>query len=590
MDMCTGTWSQDVFLVNADHARRYFRNFYEQIQRPVHRPDSLNEHPIPDAPSYSIPPANRQRLHIPPPTASQATALLNKITQMLHPPRDKGYGYKHVRITDQVLAGRLKLMQTMLFLYQRSDHTRWTESSELAAATVGKGPWLARRVREWTHAMIKDENRMPIHRYGLFNSSVLDDEDIEQEIFDFLGTKGEFFAAHDIVTFLSTPAMMNRLGLRNPINEKTAERWLKRHDYRWQKTPTGQYADGHEREDVVFYRNKVFLPSLLALEPHLRKWDKEGKEIPSSTNDRVVIWWHDESIFYAHNRRKLRWVRNTETAKPYAKGEGVSLMVADFVSADYGFLRSLDGMSSARELFRPGKNRDGYFVGDDVLTQATAAIDILLRNYPNEKHVLVYDNAPSHLARAPDALSAQGMPMKPSENFCCKVKDSEGNIVSRLCMRNARFADGSKQDLYYPNNHPQFPGHFKGTRALINERRARGTPLPDPRTLKAACKGFKCPPRATDCCCRRVMYCQPDFASVPSLLEEHCARRNVRVIFLPRYHCELNFIEQVWGYAKRLYRMYPASSHIDDLENNALEALDSVPLDCMRRCVHGCDL
>jgi hypothetical protein len=31
-----------------------------------------------------------------------------------------------------------------------------------------------------------------------------------------------------------------------------------------------------------------------------------------------------------------------ETAKPCAKGKGVLLMVANFVSADYGFLHSLD--------------------------------------------------------------------------------------------------------------------------------------------------------------------------------------------------------------------------------------------------------
>ncbi|KAG2066940.1 hypothetical protein BDR04DRAFT_898106 [Suillus decipiens] len=52
-------------------------------------------------------------------------------------------------------------------------------------------------------------------------------------------------------------------------------------------------------------------------------------------------------------------------------------------------------------------------------------------------------------------------------------------------------------------------------------------------------------------------------------------------IFLSKFHCELNFIEQCWGYAKRVYRQYPASSK--DLERNILSALESVPLDSMRR-------
>ena len=54
-------------------------------------------------------------------------------------------------------------------------------------------------------------------------------------------------------------------------------------------------------------------------------------------------------------------------------------------------------------------------------------------------------------------------------------------------------------------------------------------------------------------------------------------------MFLPKFHCELNFIEQCWGYAKRIYRLYPESSREDILESNALKALGSVPLESMRR-------
>jgi hypothetical protein len=123
-------------------------------------------------------------------------------------------------------------------------------------------------------------------------------------------------------------------------------------------------------------------------------------------------------------------------------------------------------------------------------------------------------------------------------------------------------------------------GFFKGTCTLIQEHCAHGTPLPDAKTLKAASKGFKCLPRATDCSCWQVIYTQPDFTNVPSLLREHCTQCNVHMLFLPWYHCELNFIEQVWGYAMRLYCMYPSSSDITDLENNIIESLDSALLDC----------
>ena len=55
-------------------------------------------------------------------------------------------------------------------------------------------------------------------------------------------------------------------------------------------------------------------------------------------------------------------------------------MVADFVSADYGWLRSPDGEKSARVLIWPGARRDGYFTNNDIIMQATKAMDILMKS------------------------------------------------------------------------------------------------------------------------------------------------------------------------------------------------------------------
>jgi hypothetical protein len=70
----------------------------------------------------------------------------------------------------------------------------------------------------------------------------------------------------------------------------------------------------------------------------------------------VVVWYHDESTFYAHDWCKSGWVHSSETAVPYAKGKGLSQMVADVVSADYGWLHSPDGKQEVQVFFKAGKN------------------------------------------------------------------------------------------------------------------------------------------------------------------------------------------------------------------------------------------
>ncbi|KAJ7483017.1 hypothetical protein B0H11DRAFT_1723388 [Mycena galericulata] len=234
-------------------------------------------------------------------------------------------------------------------------------------------------------------------------------------------------------------------------------------------------------------------------------------------------------------------------------------MVAAFVS-EYGWL--------ALWTLRPGKNRDGYYNNAEILKHATAAMDILDETRPHEHHAFANDNAKTHTAWAPDALSARDMVVKPPTSKSKKKK----TFLELVRMRDGQFADGTPQSLYFPDGHPQ-AGIFKGMRILIHKRIAKGAALPNPDNLNAQhqpinnliaasncqksdeCPGFKCPPGRTDCCCRRILFTQPDFVNQKSMLEEHCEARGHEVIFFPKFHCEVNCIEQCWGFAKRIYRM-----------------------------------
>ncbi|TFK23541.1 hypothetical protein FA15DRAFT_745030 [Coprinopsis marcescibilis] len=59
------------------------------------------------------------------------------------------------------------------------------------------------------------------------------------------------------------------------------------------------------------------------------------------------------------------------------------------------------------------------------------------------------------------------------------------------------------------------PGWFKGMEVIIRERG-----LWPYSELNAQCKGFKCVPGKTDCCCRRLLFTQPDIINQKSPLEE----------------------------------------------------------------------
>jgi hypothetical protein len=66
-------------------------------------------------------------------------------------------------------------------------------------------------------------------------------------------------------------------------------------------------VDGHERVDVVDYRQTKFLPSMLKVEETAQKWSEEtidNEAVIEPGEHRTVVWFHDESTFYVNDHRK----------------------------------------------------------------------------------------------------------------------------------------------------------------------------------------------------------------------------------------------------------------------------------------------
>ena len=199
------------------------------------------------------------------------------------------------------------------------------------------------------------------------------------------------------------------------------------------------------------------------------------------------------------------------------------------------------------------------------------AIEIFERKWPTEQGLFLYDNATIHKKRSPSALSATKMPKS-----ALRWEPSPGTR-----MRDGQLPDGTPQALYYPDDHPCFPGFFKGMEQILRERGL----LPTDRTLKAQCGTSlkRCPPGQTMCCCRQILYNQEDFKQQQSLLQELYEDAGHLCLYYPKFHCELNFIEQYWGNAKFRYRETPFTNSEEQMLQNMRECLDSVPVDCIRR-------
>ena len=77
------------------------------------------------------------------------------------------------------------------------------------------------------------------------------------------------------------------------------------------------------------------------------------------------------------------------------------------------------------------------------------------------------------------------------------------------------------------------------------------------------------------CCARRVLEAERDFQDQKGRLQEEVEALGHRVLFYPKFHCELNFIERYWCRAKWFAREN-CGYDFEALKTTVPEALTSV--------------
>ncbi|CAG8646640.1 4909_t:CDS:2, partial [Paraglomus occultum] len=294
------------------------------------------------------------------------------------------------------------------------------------------------------------------------------------------------------------------------------------------------FYDGHERSDVVQYR-KEWLKRMFNYKQLMKDYNGEMlDEIiepqlqPDVDEKEHVIVTHDESHFYANEGQRKLWIQDKEDVlRP--KYQGRSIMVSDFLCACHGSLQLTDEQLEANPHVKFKDVRvlrsiqaDGYWKAEHMIEQLiNRAIPIFEIIHPGCIGVFCFDQSTNHNAMAEDAL-----------------------VVTRLNL-----GPGKKQAKLRD-------GKPKGIQTVLTERG-----LWPAERIRLVC---------TQC------------SEQKSALEEVIIASNHICEKYPKFHCECNFIERYWGYAKRETRRR-CSYKYDDLVKVIPEVLNSIPITTIRK-------
>jgi hypothetical protein len=286
--------------------------------------------------------------------------------------------------------------------------------------------------------------------------------------------------ANAITEYWRSEGITNEDGTDKELADRTATEWMNRRGYKWTDLKKGVYKDGHERPDVLAYRNDVFLPRLAELEPTFVQWtfphldeDPDAdpilvypQNLPPGVKPRVPVT-HDESSFNSKDGVHKAWVKE-DYAPFYDKGRGTGIMTSEYLTPggnlklppdypddDWPLEPDGDRFNECTQFFEFGKD-SGWWDGENVVTQLKdLTIPLFEKAFPGCQGVFLFDCATNHTAFAHDALRVEKMNLSEGGAQDADMKDgwfidSKGNRRSQKMhvMRNrVKVAKGMEKVL-----------------------------------------------------------------------------------------------------------------------------------------------
>eukprot|EP00733_Pompholyxophrys_punicea_P000710 Pompholyxophrys_punicea_v1_NODE_243_length_2578_cov_4.304003.p1 type:complete len:731 gc:universal NODE_243_length_2578_cov_4.304003:2318-126(-) len=356
--------------------------------------------------------------------------------------------------------------------------------------------------------------------------------------------------AHYLNEDLLKEVVANR---KTKISNTTALKYLNRLGFTSTVIGKTTFIDGHAREDVVNYRQNVFLPTIRELEKRARLWTEDGQftdfnevytkwrntvpggghfhpdKVPGSRE--AIFVYQDESTGKAGSVQKRMYAEEGK-ATPARKNEGASFMVSGFAieqgTGRLSFTREQYEIYLKSLLLPPGvegplpqpmpqdadvyieigKNKEGYWDNERFIEQMKNAIRIFEYLYPGAEAIFLLDHSGGHTKKPEDGLNASAMNVNP--------------LGKQPIFRNTVW-----------NGRPQVIGN-RGLRAVLQER------------------GLYQPGMVQADMVRVLSECE-DFKNQITIVEEVLqtfGKLPHRVLWLPKFHAELNCIEMKWAVGK----------------------------------------
>jgi hypothetical protein len=168
------------------------------------------------------------------------------------------------------------------------------------------------------------------------------DEDFQQELHEYLlSLKKNRLTAEALLEYMNRSQVLRRLGRQKDFSIRTMQDWLKIMEWRYREGQKGMYIDGHEREDVTDYRQKVFIPAIKEFEERMEFMEDglDCRSIPDPITNRYIMVTYDESTFKQNDQVKYSYHHADQGPSLQQKGDGMSCMVSAFYMPLHGLLR-----------------------------------------------------------------------------------------------------------------------------------------------------------------------------------------------------------------------------------------------------------